>query len=102
MTITQLAKGTISYPNSSDAGFLKQITPRQANQLAMVILKTSFASGVSVALLSYHHGLGSFLAVMLGLASIVAGPVAAFLYAVLTAAPLLLVSGRTPPPTPQV
>jgi hypothetical protein len=101
-TIPQLAMGTISYPIGADEGFLKPITPRQGAQLGIVMLKTACALGVSVSLLSYHHGLGSFLAVILGLASIVAGPVAAFLYAVVTAAPLILVSGRTPHPTSPV
>lgn len=101
MTIAQLGRGTISYPTGPTAGFLK-IGPRQSAQLGMAITRISFASGVSVALLSYHHGLGASLAMVLGLASIVAGPVAAFLYAVATAAPLMLISGRTPHPTSPV
>jgi hypothetical protein len=101
MTIGQLAVGTISYPINFDASFLK-ISPRQAAQLGMVTLKISFASGVSVALLAYHNGQGALFAMVLGLASVVAGPVTAFLYAVLTAAPLMLVSGRTSPQAPEV
>jgi len=102
MTPSRLAKGTIFYPNDPEPGSLKEMTPREGSQLAIVMFKTSLASGVSIALLSYHNGFGPFRAGMLGLAAIVVGPLAAFLYAVLTAIPLRLVSHRKPPPKAQV
>jgi hypothetical protein len=102
MNISRLAKGTISYPNSPDGGRLKEVNPHQANRLAIVLFKTSFVSGVTVVLLSHHERLGLSAAVLLGLAGAVLGPTATFLYAIVTAAPFLLVSGRTRPPKAQV
>jgi hypothetical protein len=103
MNTFRLAKGTISYPNSPAGGRLKEISPHQANRLAVALFKTSFVSGVTVVLLSYHEGLGLSAAVVLGLAGAVLGPTATFLYAIVTAAPFFLVSGRTRrPPKAQV